>query len=252
MCSCKTPLTADDAHHLQICRNNGRVSIHDRINSVFLSIVRNAHFPTLDDRKFRACGRAAEKKLPDGAIFGMRPDGGPIVIDTRVESPLTASNLRRAKTKSCAVALKARKDKFAEYLGRPPESSDFLYPSKCTDDLSNPLSAADISDGYGSIHFLPLAYETLGGSAPEVLYVLSSVASRMAEEHSGLSSRHLFPFYKSTLKKKLSLTLAHFVCITHCRTRDALLNRRYLNSSLPESRPVVQADSGSLTVTAAP
>ena len=174
---------------------------------------------------FRKCGLAQKPKYPDGAIYGLEFDGGPLVIDTRVVSPLAASNLALATTSYCATALSGRKSKFKEYLDRIPAPADFRCTEKSMEDLYNPLRPIDISDHYGKIRFLPLVVEMYGGCAPEVHFLLLAFASRLAEQNPQLPSDHLYPYYKSILKKRVSMALAHQVCINHSKLRYSLLTR---------------------------
>src|SRR3990167_848098 len=97
-CTCGATLTGRDSHHLHICGSRGTVTIHNKVNDVFLSAARWARCSVLGDRAFRECGIPPCKKLPDGAIYGLQHDGGPLVIDTRVVSPLAATNLDSAMT----------------------------------------------------------------------------------------------------------------------------------------------------------
>jgi hypothetical protein len=239
-CGCNALLTGADSHHLHTCKKTGFVPMHDKVNATFLSFFRFANLSVLGDGKFRPCGRVAKKKLPDGAIYNLLAEGGPLVIDTTISSPLCATHLNGSASKYCHSVMTKRKDKFKEYLGRFPVPSDFRYQDKAVDDPANPLSMADISDGLGKISFLPLSLDVYGGCAPEVSFVLSILASRLAERFSNSSSSHLYGFFKSTMKKNLSQCIANQLCIAHTRARDWLINnQRYHCESVPSQPATV-------------
>ena len=235
-CTCNNPLTSNDSYHLHVCGKLARSSVHDKVNEAFLQPAKWAKCSVLGDRAFRKCGLAQKPKYPDGAIYGLEFDGGPLVIDTRVVSPLAASNLVLATTSYCATALSGRKSKFKEYLDRIPAPADFSCTDKSMEDLYNPLRPIDISDHYGKIRFLPLVVEMYGGCAPEVHYYLSSLASRLSEQNAHSSHTHLYSFFKSILKKRVSMALAHQVCVNHSRMRHSILTR-VLNNTVTTSEP---------------
>ena len=223
VCRCNTPLTADDSHHLHVCNTLSSTPAHTKVNEVFIQTAKWAKCSVLGDRGFRKCGLTPNPKYPDGAIYGLQHDGGPVVIDTKVVSPLAASNLGTAMISHCATALSDGRIKFKEYLNRNPTPADFSSLDKSMDDLDNPLRLTDISDQYGKVYFLPLVVEMYGGCAPEVHFLLSAFASRLAEQNPQLASDYLYPYYKSILKKRVSMTLAHQVCINHSKLRYSLL-----------------------------
>jgi hypothetical protein len=206
------------------------VRFHDGVNNTLLSFLRFANLKVLGDRKFRPCGRTSKKKLPDDVVYGLNSNGGALVLDTTVAAPLAPSHLDGSAANYCNSAIKKRNAKFKEYLGRNPTLADSRYPDKPVNDLNNSLSMIDISDGLGKITFLPMSFAIYGGYAPEVPFLLSMLASRLADHYSDTSSSHLYAFFKSTMKKNLSLSIAHQLCIAHSTGRDWLINnQRYQN-----------------------
>ena len=83
----------------------------------------------------------------------------------------------------------------------------------------------------GGIRFVEKGLEYLDWE-----HYLSSLASRLSEQNAHSSHTHLYSFFKSILKKRVSMALAHQVCVNHSRMRHSILTR-VLNNTVTTSEP---------------